>query len=147
MANKKARKNFFNKVSVKLIDSNSKQPNQPGPFCESSDYEARARSSRKRVKRFSFSNPSSTSKKALKTNSAKKDPTDSDSDWSDDNNKSELTNNLLKSKVQIVLSQFVILWWVNVKSSDCQWSVCQLMVGQKSVYLKKKSKESRLSVN
>ena len=73
MAIKKARKNYFNKVSVKLIDSNSKQPNQPGPSYENSDYEARARSSRKRVKRFSFSNPSSTSKKALKTNSAKKD--------------------------------------------------------------------------
>ena len=103
MAIKKARNNFFNKVSVKLIDSNSKQPNQPGPSCENSDYEARARSSRKRVKRFSFSNPSSTSKKALKTNSAKKDPTDSDSDWSDDNNKSELTNNLWKSKVQMAM--------------------------------------------
>ena len=111
MAIKKARKNFFNKVSVKLIDSNTKQPNQPGSSCENSDYEARARSSRKRVKRFSFSNPSSTSKKALKTNSAKKDPTDSDSDWSDDNNKSELTNNLWKSKVQMAMViDFNFIW-------------------------------------
>ena len=46
-----------------------------------------------------------------------------------------------KSKVKIVKSQIVILWWVKVKSSDCLKSVCQLMVGKKSVCRKKKSKE------
>ena len=61
MATKKIRKNYFNKLSVKIIGSKPKQTNQPDQSSwENSDYEAKARSSRKRVKRFSFSNPSST---------------------------------------------------------------------------------------
>ena len=104
MAVRKARKNYFNRVSVKIIGSNTKQPknqhNQQGTSSwEDSDDEEKARTSRKRVRQFSFSNPSSTDTKALKKNSAQTSKyqaakSGSDSEWSDDNNQPESTNNI-----------------------------------------------------